>query len=217
MPFPSPKTRHPMSLPDGKSHEGAVFLGAAIDHPRIDVGDYTYAFDFDPPEDWARRLAPYLFPFSPERLTIGSFCQIANGVRFVTASANHRYDGISSFPFAIFDGGAGDARPSLPNRFPDTVVGHDVWLGDGARVMPGARIGSGVIVGAGAVVTGAVPDYAIVAGNPARVVRMRFSPDEIAILLGLAWWTWPIEKILAHEAEIAGGDVGALSGLRGGG
>lgn len=212
MPFPNPDTRHPLTLPDGGAHEGAVFLSAAIDHPRFDAGDYTYAFDYDPPADWAGRLAPYLYPFSPERLEIGRFCQIANGARFITASANHRYDGISTYPFAIFDGNP-VGRPSMPSRFPDTIIGNDVWIGDGATIMPGARIGSGVIIGSRAVVSGHVPDYAIVAGNPARVVRMRFPDDVIARLLALKWWTWTIDHIAAHEAEICGGDVDALEAV----
>jgi virginiamycin A acetyltransferase len=212
MPLPSPDTRHPLILPDGTPHKGAVFLSAVIDHPRIDVGDYTYAFDADAPEDWAGRLAPYLFQFSPERLVIGRFCQIANGARFITASANHRYDGISTYPFAIFDGDP-SGWPSMPSRFPDTVIGNDVWIGDGAAILPGARVGSGVIVGARAVVSGEVPDYAIVAGNPARVVRKRFSDEVIGRLMELAWWDWPIETIVAHEAEICGGDAAALQAV----
>lgn len=212
MPFPSPDTRHPMTLPDGSAHAGCVYLNAAIDHPRIEAGDYSYAFDFDPPEDWGARLAPYTYPHSLERLRIGRFCQIANGVRFITSSANHRYDGISSYPFAIFDGFV-EGRASLPTTFPDTLVGHDVWFGDGATVLPGARIGSGAIVGARAVVAGEVPDYAVVAGNPARVVRMRFPDEVIRRLLDIAWWHWPIERILACEVQICGGDVDALEAV----
>lgn len=215
MPFPSPSERHPLPLPDGTTHPGCVFLKPAIDHPRIEVGDYSYAFDFDPPDDWAGRIAPYLYPFSPERLVIGRFCQIANGVRFITSSANHRYDGVSSFPFAIFDGDPA-GRPSMPDRFPDTLVGNDVWIGDGARILPGATVGSGVIIGAGAVVAGHLPDYAIVAGNPARVVRMRFSDTDIRRLLDIAWWNWPIDRILDHETEICGGDIDALRQAAGG-
>ena len=212
MPFPAPDTLHPLILPDGTPHKGAVFLSAAIDHPRFEAGEYTYAFDADPPEDWAGRLAPYLFPFSPERLVIGRFCQIANCARFITASANHRYDGISTYPFAIFQGDP-SGRPSMPTRFPDTVIGNDVWIGDGATILPGAQLGSGVIVGARAVVSGQVPDYAIVAGNPARVVRRRFPDEVIRRLMALAWWDWPIETIAAHEAEICGGDVAALEAV----
>lgn len=208
--YPSPDKMYPVVLPDGSDYRGTVFLKPAVQHPQMEVGAYSYASAFDPPEDWAARLAPYLFDFSPERLIIGTFCQIADGVTFITASANHRYDGISSFPFAIFGGGARDGRPSMPGPGADTVIGNDVWIGQGARILPGARLGDGVIVGAGAVVGGDVPAYSIVAGNPAKVVRMRFPEADVKTLQQIAWWDWPIDVILAHEAEIAGGDVAAL-------
>ncbi len=206
MPFPDPNTRNPVSLPDGSAHAGTVFLSAVINHPRISVGDYSYASAHVPPDDWAACLAPYLYDFSPEVLRIGRFCQIADGVTFITASANHRYDGFSSFPFAIFTGGGA----SVPDPGRDTVIGHDVWIGQGARIMPGAVVGNGVIIGAGAVVTGRVPDYAVVAGNPARVIRLRFAPDVIAALNQVAWWNWDIGRIAAHEAAIVGADLAAL-------
>jgi virginiamycin A acetyltransferase len=209
IPFPSPDTLHPVRLPDGSAHAGTVFLRAAIDHPRFEVGDYTYASAHVPPDDWAARLAPYLYEFSPERLVLGRFCQIADGVTFITASANHRHDGMSTFPFAIFGGPAGE-RASMPGPGPDTTVGHDVWFGAGATMLPGATVGSGAIVGARAVVSGAVPPYSVVAGNPARVIRKRFDEATIARLLNLAWWDWPIDVILSREAAICGGDIAAL-------
>jgi virginiamycin A acetyltransferase len=98
---------------------------------------------------------------------------------------------------------------------PDTVVGNDVWIGKDARILPGANLGDGVIVGAGAVVRGTVPPYAVVAGNPGRVVKMRFDPGTISRLLELAWWDWPIARILAHEAAICGGDLTALEAAAG--
>jgi virginiamycin A acetyltransferase len=97
-PFPSPDTIHPIRALDGGTHEGTVFLSAVIDHPNWSVGDYSYASAHHAPADWAMHLAPYLYPGAPERLEIGRFCQIANGAQFVTASANHRRDGISSYP-----------------------------------------------------------------------------------------------------------------------
>lgn len=205
--LPDSARAHPITLPDGNPHPGTVYLKAVIDHPRFDIGDFTYASDFDPPEDWAARLAPYLFPFSQEKLTIGKYCQIAHGVRFVGSSANHATDGLSTFPFAVFDpetmlGYQPDTR--------DTVIGNDVWLGYGAMVLPGARIGNGVIVGAGSVVRGTVPDFAVVTGNPAQVVKMRFSPEEVARLNALAWWDWPAETVAAARPALESGDVAAL-------
>ncbi len=82
-----------------------AMIEGVVNHARMEIGDYTYASAHQPPRDWAATLAPYLYDFSPERLIIGKFCQIADGVQFITASANHRYDGISTFPFAVFGGG----------------------------------------------------------------------------------------------------------------
>lgn len=211
MPFSLPDAAcvHPVILPDGSAHGGTVHLSAVIDHPRMEVGAFTYASDFDPPprDGWAGRLAPYLFPFSAETLSIGRFCQIAHGVRFLTASANHATRGISTYPFAIFDP---ETMAGYQPDVRDTVIGHDVWLGHDARVLPGARVGNGVIVGAGAVLRSEVPPYAVVAGNPARVVRMRFSEAEIATLENLAWWDWDAERIAAARAVLEAGDVAAL-------
>ncbi|MCX7568239.1 CatB-related O-acetyltransferase [Sulfitobacter sp. F26169L] len=209
--FPAPSLLHPITLGDGSAHRGTVFLKAADTHPRMEVGDYTYASAHQAPADWAAHLAPYLYDFSPERLIIGKFCQIADGVQFITASANHRYDGISTFPFAVFGGGPHEGRASLPAAGRDTIIGHDVWIGQGAKVLPGTEIGNGVIVGAGAVASGQVPAYSVIAGNPARQIRLRFDPAEITVLQKLEWWHWPIEKVLENEALICGGNVTALS------
>jgi len=206
-----PQTTHPLVFPDGTRDPNTVFLKPVIRHPRWDVGDYTYAHSFQAPEDWAARLAPYLHEAAPEMLRIGRFCQIADGVRFITASASHRMDGFSTYPFAIFSG-FGEGRASLPGPGADTVIGHDVWVGQGATLLPGCRIGSGCIIGAGAVVRGTVPPYSIVSGNPAVLVRRRFDTEVIEALLSLAWWDWPPEQILAQEHVICSGDLSALGG-----
>lgn len=200
---------HPITLPDGSDHAGTVFLKNVNTHPRVDVGAYTYASDFDPPapDGWIARLAPYLFDFAQERLVIGKFCQIAHGVRFISAAANHDMRGLSTFPFPVFDP---DTMLGYQPDTRDTVVGNDVWLGYGAQVMPGARIGSGAIIGAGTVVRGTVPDYAVVIGNPGRVVRLRFSEEDVATLLELAWWDWAAEQIAKALSAIEAGDIPAL-------
>ena len=210
MPLPDPKTAFPITLPDGSKHDGTVLLSAVIDHPKFEIGDYTYASDFTPPEDWASHLAPYLFPFSQERLSIGKFCQIAHGVRFITSSANHAMDGLSCYPFPIF----GETVPDdyQPDKR-DTVVGHDVWLGYASMVLPGAQIGHGAIIGAGAVVRGTVPPYGIVTGNPGTVIRYRFAPDQIDQLLELQWWHWPADKVAKARPALLSGDLASLKAL----
>ena len=208
--YSSPDTLHPVSLPDGSHHLGTVFLKPAISHPRWQVGEYSYASAHNPPQDWAFHLAPYLYDFSPERLVIGKFCQIADGVQFITSSANHRYDGFTSFPFAIFGGGSAAGRPSMPEPGPDTVIGHDVWVGAEAMIMPGVKIGDGAMIGSRAVVTKDVEPYAIVAGNPARVIRNRFSDADISKLLEMAWWHWELDQIKGAIALLTSADIDGL-------
>lgn len=210
MKMPDPSRAYPIQLPDGSDHKGTVFLSEVIEHPNIEVGAFTYASDDEPPSDWAARLAPYLFSFSSERLVIGKFCQIARGVRFITSSANHAMDGLTTFPFPVFDR---DVRAEYQPDTRDTVIGHDVWLGYGALVLPGARIGNGAIIGAGAVVRGVVPDFAVATGNPATVLRMRYADDTIARLNRLAWWDWPAERVAVARGALLSGDIDALEAL----
>lgn len=101
----------------------------------------------------------------------------------------------------------------MPETWPnkgDTVIGHDVWLGDGATVMPGVQIGDGAIVATQAVVTKSVAPYTVVGGNPARVIRDRFDAETIETLLQIQWWHWDIAKITHNLQAICGNDLAAL-------
>ena len=210
MPFPDAALRHPQRFADGTVNANLVYLRNVVDHPNIEVGDYSYYHDFGEVGDYAARRAPYLYAGAPERLRIGRFCQIAHGACFITASANHPMRGFSTYPFAIFDGGSADLYEAQIDEGSDTVVGNDVWIGHEARILPAVTIGDGAIIGAGAVVSRHVPSYAVVAGNPARVVRMRFDGATVAALLAIRWWDWPVERIGRNLAAIAGADLEAL-------
>lgn len=210
-PFPDPAETYPVTLPDGQAHRQTVHLNRVIDHPNFEIGDFTYYSDFEEVRDHASHIAPYLFPGSREKLVIGRFCQIAHGAKFITSSANHPMDGFSTYPFSIFHPETMGDYAHIGEIKGDTVIGHDVWIGYGATILPGARIGSGAIIGAKAVVGGEVPPYAIVTGNPGRVVRQRFSAEVIAQLLDIAWWDWPPEQIARHRAAIEGADISALA------
>lgn len=93
-------------------------------------------------------------------------------------------------------------------------VGNDVWFGYNTLVMPGVRIGHGTIVASGSVVVDDVPDYGVGGGNPAKLVRARFQPDDVDRLLAIAWWHWPIELIAEHVRTIMSGDIDALEQAR---
>jgi virginiamycin A acetyltransferase len=126
--------------------------------------------------------------------------------------ANHADRGPSTFPFGVFGAPWDETMDiviSAPSRG-DTVVGHDVWLGYSALVLPGVRIGHGAVVAAAGVVTRDVPPYAVVAGNPACVVRSRFCEEDVERLLRAAWWDWPIELVTAHTRTIMAGTPAQL-------
>ena len=202
---PDPTRRYPLG-----DERSVVFLKAVVTNPQIEVGDYSYYHDFDDPTAFETKNVRYLFPFENDRLVIGKFCAIGHGATFIMNGANHRTDGLSTYPFGIFGEGWATAMPeSWPSRG-DLVVGHDVWIGYGATLLAGITVGHGAVIGAMSVVTADVPPYAVVAGNPARVIRFRQEPAAIRRLLALAWWDWPIDRITAHIRTIAQGDVAAL-------
>jgi virginiamycin A acetyltransferase len=210
MPIFNETAIYPATQPDGSPIRGTFNLRLVIDHPAIEVGAYSYYSDFSEPKpkDIAATIAPYLFSFSPEKLVIGKFVQIAHGTKFITSSANHPMAGISTYPFRIFHLAETGGYPDLP--FKDTIVGPDVWIGYNAIIMPGVTIGAGAIVAAGSIVSNDVPPYAIVGGNPARLIRMRFDDRIVQQLLELAWWDWDHEKIERHIPELERCDLKAL-------
>jgi virginiamycin A acetyltransferase len=120
--------------------------------------------------------------------------------------------GPSTFPFPIMGGSwaaHADLLLDLPNRG-DTMIGHDVWIGYHVLVMPGVHVGHGAIIASGSVVVHDVPDYDIVGGNPAQLIRRRYSEEDIARLLTIAWWEWPVEHISAHVRVLMAGSVEEL-------
>lgn len=187
------------------------FIKNTVSNPNIIVGDYSYYDDPEDSENFERNVL-YHFPFIGDKLIIGKFCAIARGARFIMNGANHKLSGISTYPFQIFGNGWEKVMPKsgdLPYKG-DTVIGNDVWIGYEALIMPGVNIGNGAIIGARAVVVADVPAYAIVGGNPARVIRQRFDPADVAVLEAIAWWDWPVEKISRHLGLIVAGDIAAL-------
>jgi virginiamycin A acetyltransferase len=201
---PSPTTRYPIP---GVTR--TVFLNTLITSANIIVGDYTYYDDCEHPENFERNVL-YHFDFIGDRLIIGKFCAIASDVKFIMNGGNHRTDWFTNYPFPVFGQGWESVMPDQWPHKGDTVIGHDVWIGYGATLMPGVQVGDGAIIAAQSVVTKAVPAYAVVGGNPAQIIRYRFDAATIEALLTLQWWHWDIEKITRYLPAICGSDLQAL-------
>lgn len=187
------------------------FIKNTVSNPNIIIGDYSYYDDPDDSENFERNVL-YHYPFIGDKLIIGKFCAIAQGVKFIMNGANHKLSGFSTYPFSIFSQGWESVLPQ-PGELPykgDTVIGNDVWLGYESVIMPGAKIGHGAIVASKSFVAGNVPPYAVVGGNPAQVLRMRFAKPTIDELLKIAWWDWDIEKITRNLRQIVSADLQAL-------
>lgn len=123
---------------------------------------------------------------------IGSFCSIAPGLKFIFRD-KHPVNWVSTYPFRIkwdmdvpFD--------SRPLQAP-IIIGNDVWIATDVSMMQGVTVGHGAVIAQGSFVTRDIPPYAIVGGHPAKVIRYRFSDEQIAELLKIAWWDWDDEAI----------------------
>ena len=208
MPIPDSNLKFPLA-----HYDRLCFLKNIITRPNIEVGDYTYYDDFEDVQNFEKNVK-YHFEFTGDRLIIGKFCMIASDVTFIMNGANHLADAVTSYPFAIFGGDwanamEGKAYPTKGN----TIVGHDVWIGYGATIMPGVTIGDGAIIATKSVVTKDVPPYSIVGGNPAKVIRQRFESAQIDLLLQLEWWNWPLEKITRHVQHLTDANIAILKTL----
>jgi acetyltransferase-like isoleucine patch superfamily enzyme len=138
--------------------------------------------------------------------SVGAFCSI--NFHSLIGMANHPTTLITTHPFLYYSGktiGNGIPNDLLEKhqladlksykKNEKIVIGSDVWIGAGTVILPSVKIGNGAIIAAGAIVTKDVPDYAIVAGVPAKVIKYRFTPEEVSILNRVKWWDWPDEKI----------------------
>jgi acetyltransferase-like isoleucine patch superfamily enzyme len=130
--------------------------------------------------------------------SVGRYCSIAPGARIL----NHNHPLSFKSTSGLFFNPAMKLSRDWRVEHRPLEIGNDVWIGANAVVMPEVdRIGDGAVIGAGAVVTRDVPPYAVVLGNPGRVVKYRFSPETIADLLEERWWDKDVQEIRGHLHE----------------
>ncbi|QQC65847.1 CatB-related O-acetyltransferase [Paraburkholderia ginsengisoli] len=154
----------------------------------------------------------YSFSHLPFDTKVGRYCSIAYGITDLGNS--HPLHFVSGHPF-LFDGGdwreiarrnGSDWDVHIPydDRYGPIEIGHDCWIGSGARIKGGVKIGTGSVIAAGAIVTKDVPPYSMVAGVPAKVVKNRFSDKVIELLLETEWWNyayWDLKGLPFDEPE----------------
>lgn len=164
------------------------------------VGKYTYG---------ENNVRVWVWGSHGHGVRVGAFCAIAENCN-VYLGENHRVDRVSSFPFGhvhahIFaSDGAGH-----PVSKGNVIIGNDVWIGQDVIIMSGISVGDGAVIGASSVVTKDVEPYAVVGGNPARLLKMRFAPDVVRRLLALGWWNWDDATINAALPHLTSSDAGA--------
>jgi chloramphenicol O-acetyltransferase type B len=142
------------------------------------------------------------------KLEVGSFCSFAAGVQ-IFLGGEHRTDWVTTFPFNVL---WPEAREIVghPKTKGDVIIGNDVWIGFEAVILSGVTIGDGAVIGTRAVVSKDVPPYAVVAGNPAQVMRFRFPEMVIARLMKASWWEWDDTRIARHLPLMLAGDIEAF-------
>ncbi|MDR2781205.1 MAG: CatB-related O-acetyltransferase [Holosporaceae bacterium] len=206
-----------------KTYRDSVFIKDHLTCKHIIVGDYSYYSGYYHGhlfEDCVMYLDEGDNKFSPkeiDRLIIGKFCAIASGVKFIMGgNQGHNHNFFTSYPLEVLQEDFDKYKNSSPiayERKGDTVVGNDVWIGVETLILPGVKIADGAVIGARSVITKNIEPYEIWAGNPAKLIRKRFSDDVIELLLEICWWNWDIEKIRANIDVLASSDVERLKRL----
>lgn len=132
-------------------------------------------------------------------LNIGKYCSIAHDVNFIVDEGYHKASAITSYPF-INDKNLSEHQLNIIQK-EGITIGNDVWIGMGAFIMPGVIIGNGVTVAANSVVTENLPDFVVVAGSPAKVIKHKMTDEQKEQMNMISWWDWPAEVIAENKLD----------------
>jgi len=160
---------------------------------RISIGAWTYG------------KPNFRIWLKTDKVVIGKYCSIAVNVT-IFGGGEHNYRCVSTYPFKQKIKPQFEINNVSQSKGP-TIIGNDVWIGEGAIILSGVKIGNGAVIGAGAVVTKEVPDYAIVGGNPAKLIKYRFEESTITKLLSISWWDWDERKLYENMALLSSENV----------
>ncbi len=150
-------------------------------YPQFDIGKGTYG-------------KPLILAWDNKTtIKIGSYCSISSEVT-IFLGGEHRHDWVTTYPFNVF-WEKGKHITGIPTTKGDITIGNDVWIGRGATILSGVTIGDGAVIGSKSLISKDVSPYAIVGGNPAKMIKKRFSDDSIERLLEIKWWEWDEQKI----------------------
>jgi acetyltransferase-like isoleucine patch superfamily enzyme len=135
----------------------------------------------------------FSFTELPENVIVGKYSSIAKDCHFHD-SGTHLYEGNKKVVYTINWDQIRQVKP--------IIIGNDVWICEGARILTGVTIHDGTIIGAGAVIAKDVPAYAVVIGNPQQIIKHRFSGDQVDSLLKVKWWDWDEDTIKARKGDM---------------
>jgi acetyltransferase-like isoleucine patch superfamily enzyme len=146
------------------------------------------------------------------RTTIGKFCSIGPN-SLIGGLGKHPTNLISTHPIfysPTWHSSISFVRKQYYEEFAQTIIGSDVWIGANVTVLDGIEVGCGAIIAAGAVVTKNVPDYAVIGGVPAKIIKYRFTEKEIEKLLKLRWWEYPHDTLSRNHCLFRHSDVNKI-------
>lgn len=138
-------------------------------------------------------------------VSIGKYCSIAGGVTAVILN-DHCVNWVSTYPFRKTMAVTNAAHP-VARQNSKIIIENDVWIGQNATLLEDTILRNGVVVGSHSVVHGEIPAYCVAVGNPARIVKKRFSDEEIESLLNIQWWDWPEDKVKVYAPLLCSDNI----------